>query len=147
MHLAYPPSSAHHGRDHSLVTRLALLPVSLPATIASWTLQTGARGAVGMLGWREDWEDEYDGGGKGGTRRLGGAGGKSRGRGLPAPAAYGGDGDEETEGEREDAARYGRKERGWVDVGPSPAAARPSATTTRKVRPATAAIGTGRRNR
>uniref|UniRef100_A0A0K3CRJ4 Uncharacterized protein n=1 Tax=Rhodotorula toruloides TaxID=5286 RepID=A0A0K3CRJ4_RHOTO len=145
MHFAYPPPSSQHSRDHGLVTRLALLPVSLPATIASWTLQTGARGAVGMLGWRED---EYEGGMKGGgTRRLGGAGGKSRGRGLPAPRAYDDDEDEETEGEREEAARYARKERGWVDVGPRAAAARPPAMAARKVRPVTTAAGGGRRNR
>ncbi|BGP30426.1 hypothetical protein JCM10296v2_002180 [Rhodotorula toruloides] len=145
MHFAYPPPSSQHGRDHSLVTRLALLPVSLPATIASWTLQTGARGAVGMLGWRED---EYEGGGmKGGSaRRLGGAGGKSRGRGLPAPAAYDED-EDETEDEREEAARYARKDRGWVDVAPRQAAVRPSAMSARKVRPAVVAGSGGRRNR
>ncbi|GEM12648.1 hypothetical protein Rt10032_c23g6665 [Rhodotorula toruloides] len=147
MHIAYPPPSSQHGRDHSLVTRLALLPVSLPATIASWTLQTGARGAVGMLGWRED---EYDGGlkGAGGTRRLGGAGGKSRGRELPAPmAAYDYGGDEETGGERHEAPRYGRKERGWVDVEPRPAAARPSAMAARKAHPVAVGAGGGRRCR
>ncbi|BGO89940.1 hypothetical protein NBRC10512_001924 [Rhodotorula toruloides] len=147
MHFAYPPPSSHGGRDHSLVTRLALLPVSLPATIASWTLQTGARGAVGMLGWRED---EYEGGGvKGGNaRRLGGAGGKSRGRGLPAPTVYDDDDEEEeTEGEKAEAARYARKDRGWVDVAPRAAAARPSAMTARKLRPAGDAVSGGRRNR